>query len=183
MLRKLRLSLPVLLASFFFSAPAPASEITQDEIQSCVNNCIGAVLSGQRNLTDCVWLTLATRQIVGPPARTKTDVDLLPIVAVIEGVLRERIDRFARDFVGSYIEVNYHEPSARQPHIYGVSGWVRRPGGGDYEFSANGRFTGTGQCQLYTLSVGPISINRWLREQPAVDSAIELAIRRWANQP
>ena len=172
----------MLAVSITLALPARA-DLSREDIQMCTNGCIGQVLAGERELTDCLLLPLATRQIVGPPARTKSEADLQPIARVVEAVLRERLERYASDFVGAEIEINYVQPSARQPHIYGIGGWVRRPGSGDYEFSANGLFSSPTDCRLYTLAVGPINVNRWLRDQEAVDEAIQIAIRQWSRQP
>ncbi|MFN3188091.1 MAG: hypothetical protein ACK42D_00895 [Candidatus Paceibacteria bacterium] len=124
------------LILLFFTAlalPVGADSLSRVDIEMCSNGCIAEVLAGQREVTDCVLLPLATRQIVGPPARTKSDADLQPIVEVVERVLQERLNRYASDFVGAQIEINHVQPSARQPDVYGVgrlgastSGWRLR---------------------------------------------------------
>lgn len=151
---------------------ANAHHLTLVDIEECANQCLGQVLSGQRDLNDCIAFAPATRRVVGPPARGLSDDELQPIASVIEEVLRARIQNSAGDFVGSTIQVTSIQESLRQRHVYGVEGWVRRPTGSDYEFSVNGIFNSRNRCQAYTLTIGPFSINQWLKEQTSVRRAI-----------
>lgn len=154
---------------------AVAKPLSLAEIEACANLCLAPALAGQRPVADCIALAPATRKVVGPLARGLADAELEPITQVIIGLIQEQVNRYASDFVGSVLEVVTILPSGskRYPHTYGVSGWVRRSKGADYQFTLNGFFYSASSCQAYTLAIENLSIVRWTRDQPAVVQIIK----------
>lgn len=163
-----------LLACFFSLATTRESAAaTPAEVQQCLQNGLGRVLSGQVAVHHYMNLPGIVSRVFGPPARQLDDAGYQQAAAFIGEEIQAYINKKRRDFSNPLIVVTNLKSRSRYPNVYGVTGTINVDGT-QYDLVVNGYFYSTQKCAVYGVSIaGAWSLVRYLRDLPRVRQRCE----------
>lgn len=164
-----------LVVAGFFSliTTRESAAATQADIEQCLQNGLGRVLSGQVAARHYMNLPGVVSRVFGPPARQLDDAGYQNAAAFIGKEIQAYINKKRQEFSSPLIAVTGLKSRSGHPNVYGVTGTINVDGT-TYDLVVNGYFYSAQKCAVYGVSIARTwSLVQYLRDLPRVRQRCE----------
>lgn len=145
------------------ATPGAAQTLSNDQLASCLNRGLTAVLSGQ-SVQQYIEFQAVTQRVVGPGYRSLSASERSHTSRLLQQLLQTELLENRHRFKDPHITVSYAKSSARSTSAHGVEGTIVSAGR-SYTFAVNGFFQSASQCQLYGIGIeGVWSMVKFLQD-------------------